>query len=266
MNEIPTPIEASETKIDESYYIEPVVIINERLESGDGVVNWREFELAHQECNLRIDRDHKDEVFNDLYRDKLVQILNGAIGITVERALKALERARFNKYDTLNGLQNYEHVKDSYIAMLSRMRDDQIVIFGIIDVNDLKIINDHFGGGHDAGDQAIACVAEALKSAASSFENSFVARMSRGDEFGIFVVCDQPGMKDAKDDIVARLHEASFTARVPASDQVYEQDVSVSIGFAVADKEHAINFNLLKSEADAKMYEEKRKLKEGQDA
>jgi len=184
----------------------------------------------------------------------------------VERALKALERARFNKYDTLTGLQNYEHVKDSYIAMLSRMRDDQIVIFGIIDVNDLKIINDHFGGGHDAGDQAIACVAEALKSAASSFENSFVARMSRGDEFGIFVVCDQPGMKDAKDDIVARLHEASFTARVPASDQVYEQDVSVSIGFAVADKEHAINFNLLKSEADAKMYEEKRKLKEGQDA
>lgn len=266
MNETPSPIENPESLKPKGYYIEPVVNINERLESGDGIVLDEEFEQAQGECIRRIDFDHNHGVFNDLYRDELIGLLNGAITITASRALKALGKARLGKYDTLTGLVMCEQIKSSYTDMLSRMRDDQIVIFGIVDVNDLKIINDHFGGGHDAGDQAISAVAESLKSAVSGFENGFSARMYRGDEFGIFAVCDQSDMKDVKDEIVTRLHKASFTARVPASGQVYEQDVSVSIGFAVADKEGAHNFDLFKSRADAKMYEEKRKIKESNNA
>ena len=111
----------------------------------------------------------------------------------------------------------------------------------IIDLNDLKLINDQ--QGHGAGDQIIKTAAQILK--ASVRNHDVVARLG-GDEFGILLIeTNQAGHEV----VVQRILDA-----------LEKNHVSAAIGVAVRDPMYGLNQAI--KQADLNMYENKKSHKQ----
>ncbi|WP_343212688.1 GGDEF domain-containing protein [Acinetobacter sp. AG3] len=110
----------------------------------------------------------------------------------------------------------------------------------IIDLNDLKAINDKFG--HSAGDQMIQKTAEILKKNVRS--NDLVARLG-GDEFGILNI--ETTLENTQK-LVNRLLKSL-------------QNAGINAAVGVAAREPSKNLRVAVIEADEKMYQHKRQIK-----
>lgn len=146
--------------------------------------------------------------------------ISTAIAFTLFGALtgrKADALGRLSRVDHLTGLANRRAIEDSTHLEHSRARrQDQTMAFLIIDVDQLKAINDQ--EGHREGDAAIRAVASAMTSSARAAD--ICARWG-GDEFALLAT--------ATDAAQSR----SLAERIRAEVEASAAGVTVSIGIAV---------------------------------
>ena len=123
-------------------------------------------------------------------------------------------------------------------------RDNKKIMCVALDLDGLKVINDTYG--HEAGDNAIVQVANAMRQAAERRE---ICIRSGGDEYLVFGIVEQEG--DA----------AGFTERVKSYLKEYNErnnwpyTVACSIGYCIHPADYSIEE--LVTEADKLLYEEK---------
>jgi len=149
--------------------------------------------------------------------------------------------------DDLTGLHNrrgflalaHQQLKHAY-------RNSQEVLLFCADLDNLKFVNDSFG--HQEGDQAIIRTAEALR---HTFRNSDILARFGGDEFCVLAM---EATRYSERAIQERLKEN--LRRCNAGETRYS--LSLSIGVARFEPFHAATVEELMSEADRKMYEQKR--------
>jgi len=140
-----------------------------------------------------------------------------AVDITEQRRLEEQLRLQAS-IDSLTGLANRGRLLDVLHAEVSRSkRTRREFSFVLLDLDDLKNINDHFG--HPAGDRALCRLAQVLKDCCRSIDTA--ARLG-GDEFA--VVLPETGAADA----------ALVTRRICGllDAEAEEPRVSVSVGIA----------------------------------
>jgi diguanylate cyclase (GGDEF)-like protein len=149
--------------------------------------------------------------------------------------------------DDLTGLHNrrgflalaHQQLKHAY-------RNSQEVLLFCADLDNLKFVNDSYG--HREGDQAIIRAAEALR---HTFRSSDILARFGGDEFCVLAM---EATRYSERAIQERLKEN--LRRCNAGETRYS--LSLSIGVARFEPYQATTVEDLMSEADRKMYEQKR--------
>jgi diguanylate cyclase (GGDEF)-like protein len=177
-----------------------------------------------------------------------------------ERSRSSLGQQRndgsLSHVDELTGLHNRRAFLDLARTQLDeavRAQRGMLVIFA--DLDGLKQINDRFG--HQAGDRALFEFAALLR--ATFRERDLVARLG-GDEF-VVLVTDVSGVGSAE--LVARLG-----ARVEQHNSRGRRDFSIafSTGVSTFDPSEPEPLEVLLSQADARMYAQKRRRKDEPEA
>ena len=163
-----------------------------------------------------------------------------------EKYVASLSKARMEaSVDALTGVKN----RHAYLVAEERMNeqiagnDGKEFAVVILDVNDLKRVNDN--EGHAAGDQYIR---DACKVICDIFDHSPVFRVG-GDEFAVIA---QGSDYEQIDELVARVDERNATAR---------QDGGVVIACGMAKREGDPTVATVFERADQRMYEDKNRLK-----
>lgn len=125
-------------------------------------------------------------------------------------------------------------------------RNDQASLLLFCDVDNLKAINDKFG--HREGDFALVRTADALEDV---FRDCDVLARIGGDEFAVVAMGVSPRDQQA---ILLRLQKS--LKKTGSAECSY--DLSLSIGAAWFDPQHAVSLGDLMEQADRAMYEQKR--------
>jgi diguanylate cyclase (GGDEF)-like protein len=131
-----------------------------------------------------------DERFTD--RDvRFLRTISGQVGAAIGRAELFTGMTELAFKDSLTGLANRRALDERLeAAVAAAVRDGDDLSLVLCDMDNLKHIND--SEGHQAGDDALVRVAEALRSTAHSRGGAMVGRIG-GDEFCILL----PGMDAA---------------------------------------------------------------------
>jgi diguanylate cyclase (GGDEF)-like protein len=167
------------------------------------------------------------------------------LAAVVAQAATALDNARLIEtmahqahHDNLTGLLGHRAFHTSLDEMLAGAEADGGFTLATIDIDNFKTINDRFG--HPVGDEALVCVADALRTAVRAHDTVF--RVG-GEEFCVLL----PGLaaEDALP-VAERLREA--VAAVP-----FAMPLRVSVGLAAFPWD-ASDRDLLVERADAALY------------
>ena len=152
----------------------------------------------------------------------------------------------WNQLDGLTGLLSQK----SYLnRTLNLQPEDKMLI--VLDLDNFKYINDTYG--HQAGDQCLKVIAECLKKAYSRYGNCY--RIG-GDEF-VFLSTVSDSEKEVLK--LQRDFEASLgTLKLPDGS---EHPITVAMGYSVLTHTMPRSMDDMVREADAKMYEAKRRMK-----
>jgi diguanylate cyclase (GGDEF)-like protein len=131
---------------------------------------------------------------------------------------------RLAETDALTGVSNMRAFNQALSRLGRRARDtDEALSVLMIDIDNLKAINDHHG--HDAGSAAIRSVAQAIKSSVRA--NDIVARYG-GDEFVVLLPAAlEPAARRAGERILKRI--TSHPLELSTGGHI---GISVSIGLA----------------------------------
>jgi diguanylate cyclase (GGDEF)-like protein/PAS domain S-box-containing protein len=157
--------------------------------------------------------------------------------------------------DELTGLYNrrgFFSTMTRQCAIASRVSQNAMLIF--FDLDDLKQINDRHG--HTEGDQALISAANILK---NTFRNTDIIGRIGGDEFAVFGMVKED--KDI-DSITSRINEK--VKQVIGEHNLRSQKpymISLSYGIALADTRKPFSCDAIMSEADKKMYRQKKDKK-----
>lgn len=149
--------------------------------------------------------------------------------------------------DSLTGLANRGAFAAAVEARLAGSRENGAATSGtllVIDADNFKNVNDRYG--HDCGDEALRCIAAAIRSATRS--DDVVGRLG-GEEFGVYLADGENAAVVAE-----RIRMAVQAVRFAPRGRTC--DLSVSIGGAETGPRST--FALLYREADARLYEAKR--------
>ncbi|MGA2422088.1 MAG: sensor domain-containing diguanylate cyclase [Candidatus Acidiferrum sp.] len=173
----------------------------------------------------------------------------GCIGLRLDITdrKKNEEELRYQAtHDALTGLANYREFMDSLDQEVRRTERNlrQFTVL-LLDVNDLKTINDRCG--HLAGNRALKRLAAVLKEQSRGTD---VAARYGGDEFGVLLIDSDLGMAQQ---VIRRIE-----ARLQSDAE--EPKISVSIGIGLF-PEDGHNAKELLSVADRQMYQKKREHK-----
>ena len=156
-------------------------------------------------------------------------------------------------HDPLTGAANrvllHEHLNR---AIVEADRHDEIVGLLYLDLDGFKPVNDRYG--HEAGDQVLITLVERLVE--ETRDTDTVARLG-GDEIAVMLL--RPSSPDAVRQVVAKLRAA---IERPVAWHEYHVTVSASIGVALF-PENGRTADALLQAADAAMYAEKRRRREG---
>ncbi len=109
-----------------------------------------------------------------------------SLGIDLILASRIAEES--SQRDLLTGLLNRRGLDSRLPKLLQQASENRKhIVFGLIDLDDLKVINDT--NGHPAGDQALQLIAEIINRNVRS--DDLVARIG-GDEFAVVMQTDKP--------------------------------------------------------------------------
>jgi len=169
-----------------------------------------------------------------------------------ERKNLEKELRRIALTDFLTNLYNrqyFDHKLEEELRRAHRYQTDLSVI--MIDLNNLKYVNDHLG--HEQGDYLLKTAARLIKDSVRDVD--IVSRYG-GDEMAI--IFPETDGKQAKA-VVKRIRKA--VEEWNQKNQSTELSLSLSIGWASGSKSSSMN---LVARADKMMYEDKRKYYAGQ--
>jgi diguanylate cyclase (GGDEF)-like protein/putative nucleotidyltransferase with HDIG domain len=180
---------------------------------------------------------------------RLLMAVGPKIGMSIENALRFQQAESSATTDFLTSLPNARSLFLHLDAEVSRARrNNQALTVVVLDLDDLKQINDRFG--HLEGNRLLREVAAGLK--ASCREYDYVARMG-GDEFVVLI----SGVKQA--DAETRVEEfRHVVARIGV--QSFDKPISASVGVAHFPAD-GVDAERLLAEADRLMYQQKRARK-----
>ncbi|MBR3738061.1 MAG: diguanylate cyclase [Eubacterium sp.] len=211
---------------------------------------------------------HNSNVFENLNMSRSDEI--GTLADSMANMEKDINSYISNLEKTTNDLiEAREHAEEMYIAAnidaLTKVRNKRAFDielerlnnskeqygFIMVDMNDLKAVNDTYG--HAKGDSSIKTV---CKITCSVFKHSPVYRIG-GDEFA--VILEDTDLKH-RAQLIEELKERFKSS---ACDETVEpwKRVSAAVGCAVYDSEKDENSKKVLSRADAEMYEDKHNLK-----
>jgi diguanylate cyclase (GGDEF)-like protein/PAS domain S-box-containing protein len=199
-----------------------------------------QIELNGVDCILTIIMDITDRK----QAEQKISRLNAELEAKV--ALRTMELAEANKQlhqlsilDELTGLHNRRgfHILAEEQLLLAKRTGCNLLLF-YADLDDLKRVNDQ--QGHDAGDQAIVTVAQALN---KTFRSSDIKARLGGDEFIVLTIdC----MELEAPPLLARLQE-----------RLAQEGLSMSVGVVTFDTQSDLSMADLITRADEAMYEVK---------
>jgi diguanylate cyclase (GGDEF)-like protein len=178
--------------------------------------------------------------------------LTRVIHYAIERQKAQSRLQNLTLVDELTGVYNrrgFMTIANQQVKLAQRTQTQWMIIFA--DVDGLKKINDTFG--HPEGDEVLREVANLLK---STFRESDVIARIGGDEFAVLAM--------AATESVAQ----SFTHRLQNMVDLHnaalgrKYRVSISLGLAHYDPQNPRRVEEVLAQADAAMYEHKRKQKE----
>jgi len=150
--------------------------------------------------------------------------------------------------DYLTGLYNrrgFITLAEQQTKIAERTKTGLLLLFA--DLDKMKWINDNLG--HEKGDRALMDVASILKEV---FRKSDVIARIGGDEFAVLGV--GASMKDGKA-LGSRLQHKIY---IHNAVEKRDYEISLSVGMAYRGPENPYSLDELMSQADARMYEQKR--------
>lgn len=167
-----------------------------------------------------------------------------------DRKRRELDLEDKAEHDALTGLMNRQTASVLIPAALERtVQHENAGAFAIIDLDDFKLVNDHYG--HLSGDSVLAGVAQHLRRAFG--ENDLICRWG-GDEFVVY--CE----RTTHDDMAARMHVLCDGPWKTTLEDQREISLSVSIGIAMAPQD-GTTFKTVYERADRALYQAKSKGK-----
>ena len=186
---------------------------------------------------------------NFVERDiRLLGLIASQIGVAIENAQLYESAVEVAFTDSLTDLYNRRYLMEQIRRELARAeRNKTAVSLIMIDVDDLKTVNDRFG--HDRGDVLLKELARVIKTRARA--SDVVARLG-GDEF--VVLTPDTDLVGASE-VGQRLWSEAHLSRIRMDG--HEVGFSVSIGIA-SYPSHATSTEGLLKKADEAMYEAKR--------
>ncbi|WP_137168025.1 sensor domain-containing diguanylate cyclase [Salinimonas lutimaris] len=208
------------------------------------------YSIAHGDYSKRTQLPGSNEV------SRLGQQLDGLLNLVQEQQRELLCRneslEKISLTDSLTGLGN-RRAMDTYlqsVALLNRTTAQHFALL-ILDIDFFKNYNDHYG--HAQGDEALALIAELLKSRAST-AHSRVFRYG-GEEFVIMLENTSIRQAMAKaQDIVSIVREARI-AHEARGDK--ERVITISAGLTVKPTDLRLNAAALFEAADSALYQAK---------
>jgi len=242
--------------------------------SGEGLMSRSFVEFIHQDDrNMVIDRHirrMKGEEVPHLYSFRIIQrngsikwaelnsvliqwkkkaaTLNFLTDITDRKqAEEALETLSLR--DDLTGLFNrrgFFTLAEQGLKTAQRMGTEMLLIFG--DLDNLKGINDNFG--HKEGDQALMDISQILK---ETFRESDIIARIGGDEF---VILAMNGLETSAEKLINRF-EQTLNDHPLQTKRPYT--LSLSLGITCFNPQNPCSIEVLLTEADKIMYENKQK-------
>jgi diguanylate cyclase (GGDEF)-like protein/PAS domain S-box-containing protein len=151
-------------------------------------------------------------------------------------------------FDALTNLPNRVLLADRmHQAMVQAQRRGQTLAVAYLDLDGFKLINDTYG--HDAGDQLLVAVSQAVKQAMR--EGDTLARIG-GDEF-VAVLADLTDANDCE----STLNRLLAAAAKPMSFGDFQLQVSASLGVTFFPQADPVDADQLMRQADQAMYQAK---------
>ena len=157
--------------------------------------------------------------------------------------VKAYKRLAYK--DVMTNLGN----RAAFMKQENELSEEESVGFIVMDINDLKRTNDCFG--HQAGDELICCAADCIKQIFKGVGNPY--RIG-GDEFVVIV---KNATEEYMEQLLLRLEEVLEKKR-----QELNKPWKLQIAYGYAVQREADSFDDLFRQADDRMYECKRRMKE----
>jgi diguanylate cyclase (GGDEF)-like protein len=240
-----------------------IVLLDLSLPDSQGLATFGEVRVRRPDLPVIVltgldDQEIATEAVKAGAQDYLVKgkidpdVLGRAIRYAIERNRMQQELQALALRDELTGLLNrrgFEPIAEQQLRLAQRAGTDVALLF--LDVDGLKRVNDELG--HPMGSRLIIDAADAIRSA---IRESDVPARYGGDEFCVMLM----GGQDAADRVLNRLGEAIERHRV---DSPHPYSLSLSVGVAVASSSDRPSLARLVSEADDRMYEDKRSRRAG---
>jgi diguanylate cyclase (GGDEF)-like protein len=167
-----------------------------------------------------------------------------------EQELAAVQLATMDELTMLSNRRGFDALSQHALGLCQRLGKDASVLFFDLDL--FKQINDQFG--HAEGDRALTSFARLLK---DTFRESDVLGRLGGDEFAILLTNTSEGVLD---ETLRRLRNRIETYNHEAR---RGYDLTYSVGAVQFDAARHTNLDQLMAEADALMYEQKKRKHKG---